>query len=73
MANGDVVLHATGRRRYCRIEGDKGLLAVRHERTVNMFGLDRFRFDKNAATAANKDPDNGSKSPESEKENKPGD
>ncbi|XP_040051896.2 SWI/SNF-related matrix-associated actin-dependent regulator of chromatin subfamily A containing DEAD/H box 1A [Gasterosteus aculeatus] len=36
-----------------------------------MFGLDRFRFDKNAATAANKDPDNGSKSPESEKENKP--
>ncbi|KAL6114062.1 smarcad1 [Pungitius sinensis] len=36
-----------------------------------MFGLDRFRFDKNATTAATKAPDNGSKSPESEKENKP--
>ncbi|XP_068560062.1 SWI/SNF-related matrix-associated actin-dependent regulator of chromatin subfamily A containing DEAD/H box 1A [Cebidichthys violaceus] len=36
-----------------------------------MFNLDRFRFDKKAATTTNKDQDNGSESPESEKENKP--
>ncbi|XP_034728991.1 SWI/SNF-related matrix-associated actin-dependent regulator of chromatin subfamily A containing DEAD/H box 1A isoform X1 [Etheostoma cragini] len=36
-----------------------------------MFNLDRFRFDKKAATTTNKDQDSGSKSPESEKENKP--
>ncbi|XP_040011692.1 SWI/SNF-related matrix-associated actin-dependent regulator of chromatin subfamily A containing DEAD/H box 1A [Xiphias gladius] len=38
---------------------------------MSLFNLDRFRFDKKAATAANKDQDSGSKSPESEKENKP--
>uniref|UniRef100_A0A3P8WTQ0 DNA helicase n=1 Tax=Cynoglossus semilaevis TaxID=244447 RepID=A0A3P8WTQ0_CYNSE len=32
---------------------------------------DRFRFDKNVTTAANKEQGHGSKSPESEKENKP--
>ncbi|KAG8011946.1 SWI/SNF-related matrix-associated actin-dependent regulator of chromatin subfamily A containing DEAD/H box 1B [Nibea albiflora] len=37
-----------------------------------MFNLDRFRFDKKSATTAtNKEQDGGSKSPESEKENKP--
>ncbi|XP_054466432.1 SWI/SNF-related matrix-associated actin-dependent regulator of chromatin subfamily A containing DEAD/H box 1A [Anoplopoma fimbria] len=36
-----------------------------------MFNLDRFRFDKKAATTANKEQENGSESPESEKENKP--
>ncbi|XP_029295421.1 SWI/SNF-related matrix-associated actin-dependent regulator of chromatin subfamily A containing DEAD/H box 1A [Cottoperca gobio] len=36
-----------------------------------MFNLDRFRYDKNAATTTNKEEDSGSKSPESEKENKP--
>ncbi|KAF1389259.1 hypothetical protein PFLUV_G00071590 [Perca fluviatilis] len=36
-----------------------------------MFNLDRFRFDKKAATTTNKDQDSGSNSPESEKENKP--
>ncbi|XP_037634394.1 SWI/SNF-related matrix-associated actin-dependent regulator of chromatin subfamily A containing DEAD/H box 1A [Sebastes umbrosus] len=36
-----------------------------------MFNLDRFRFDKKAATTTNKEQDSGSKSPESEKENKP--
>ncbi|XP_067377424.1 SWI/SNF-related matrix-associated actin-dependent regulator of chromatin subfamily A containing DEAD/H box 1A isoform X2 [Channa argus] len=38
---------------------------------MSMFNLDRFRFDKNVTTAPNKDQDNGSQSPESEKENKP--
>ncbi|XP_041792744.1 SWI/SNF-related matrix-associated actin-dependent regulator of chromatin subfamily A containing DEAD/H box 1A [Chelmon rostratus] len=37
---------------------------------MSRFNLDRFRFDKKAATTANKDQ-LGSKSPESEKENKP--
>ncbi|KAE8292071.1 SWI/SNF-related matrix-associated actin-dependent regulator of chromatin subfamily A [Larimichthys crocea] len=37
-----------------------------------MFNLERFRFDKKSATTAtNKEQDGGSKSPESEKENKP--
>ncbi|XP_059193202.1 SWI/SNF-related matrix-associated actin-dependent regulator of chromatin subfamily A containing DEAD/H box 1A [Centropristis striata] len=37
-----------------------------------MFNLDRFRFDKKAATTTtNKSQESGSKSPESEKENKP--
>ncbi|XP_031712465.1 SWI/SNF-related matrix-associated actin-dependent regulator of chromatin subfamily A containing DEAD/H box 1A [Anarrhichthys ocellatus] len=36
-----------------------------------MFNLDRFRFDKKATTIIDLDQDNGSKSPESEKENKP--
>ncbi|XP_035514995.1 SWI/SNF-related matrix-associated actin-dependent regulator of chromatin subfamily A containing DEAD/H box 1A-like, partial [Morone saxatilis] len=36
-----------------------------------MFNLDRFRFDKTAATTTTKKEDSGSKSPESEKENKP--
>lgn len=39
---------------------------------MSLFNLDRFRFDKKATTAPNKDQDNGSESPESEKENKPG-
>ncbi|XP_029016897.1 SWI/SNF-related matrix-associated actin-dependent regulator of chromatin subfamily A containing DEAD/H box 1A [Betta splendens] len=38
---------------------------------MSVFNLDRFRFDKKATTAANKEQINGSKSPESEKENKP--
>ncbi|KAM8759982.1 SWI/SNF-related matrix-associated actin-dependent regulator of chromatin subfamily A containing DEAD/H box 1A [Acanthopagrus schlegelii] len=38
---------------------------------MSRFNLDRFRFDKKAATTPNKDQDSGSKSPESEKENKP--
>ncbi|XP_044052564.1 SWI/SNF-related matrix-associated actin-dependent regulator of chromatin subfamily A containing DEAD/H box 1A [Siniperca chuatsi] len=40
---------------------------------MSLFNLDRFRFDKKAATTTttNKDEDSGSKSPESEKENKP--
>ncbi|KAK2837161.1 hypothetical protein Q5P01_014373 [Channa striata] len=38
---------------------------------MSLFNLDRFRFDKTAPTAPNKDQDNGSQSPESEKENKP--
>ncbi|XP_071763311.1 SWI/SNF-related matrix-associated actin-dependent regulator of chromatin subfamily A containing DEAD/H box 1A [Centroberyx gerrardi] len=38
---------------------------------MSLFNLDRFRFDKKAATATNKDQHNGSISPESEKENKP--
>ncbi|XP_070819782.1 SWI/SNF-related matrix-associated actin-dependent regulator of chromatin subfamily A containing DEAD/H box 1A [Chaetodon trifascialis] len=37
---------------------------------MSMFNLDRFRFEKKAATTANKEQV-GSKSPESEKENKP--
>ncbi|CAK6950557.1 SWI/SNF-related matrix-associated actin-dependent regulator of chromatin subfamily A containing [Scomber scombrus] len=37
---------------------------------MSMFNLDRFRFDK-AATTTNKQEESGSKSPESEKENKP--
>ncbi|XP_026199970.1 SWI/SNF-related matrix-associated actin-dependent regulator of chromatin subfamily A containing DEAD/H box 1A [Anabas testudineus] len=37
---------------------------------MSLFNLDRFRFDKKT-TAPNKDQNNGSKSPESEKENKP--
>ncbi|KAK9518719.1 hypothetical protein VZT92_022788 [Zoarces viviparus] len=36
-----------------------------------MFNLDRFRFDKKATTIIDLDQDNGSQSPESEKENKP--
>ncbi|XP_075955516.1 SWI/SNF-related matrix-associated actin-dependent regulator of chromatin subfamily A containing DEAD/H box 1A [Anarhichas minor] len=36
-----------------------------------MFNLDRFRFDKKATTIIDLDQDNRSKSPESEKENKP--
>lgn len=36
---------------------------------MSLFNLDRFRFERNPA---NRDRDNGSKSPESEKENKPG-
>lgn len=39
---------------------------------MSMFNLDRFRFDKKAATTTNKHEESGSKSPESEKENKPG-
>lgn len=39
---------------------------------MSLFNLERFRFDKKAATTANKGQDSGSKSPESEKENKPG-
>ncbi|XP_073323305.1 SWI/SNF-related matrix-associated actin-dependent regulator of chromatin subfamily A containing DEAD/H box 1A [Pagrus major] len=38
---------------------------------MSRFNLDRFRFDKKTATTPNKDQDSGSKSPESEKENKP--
>ncbi|XP_023250777.1 SWI/SNF-related matrix-associated actin-dependent regulator of chromatin subfamily A containing DEAD/H box 1 [Seriola lalandi dorsalis] len=38
---------------------------------MSLFNLDRFRFEKKAATATDKDQDSGSKSPESEKENKP--
>uniref|UniRef100_UPI0037E70398 SWI/SNF-related matrix-associated actin-dependent regulator of chromatin subfamily A containing DEAD/H box 1A n=1 Tax=Semicossyphus pulcher TaxID=241346 RepID=UPI0037E70398 len=38
---------------------------------MSLFNLDRFRFDKKAAKTTNKDQDSGSKSPESEKENKP--
>lgn len=36
---------------------------------MSLFNLDRFRYEK---TAASKDKECGSKSPESEKENKPG-
>lgn len=36
---------------------------------MSLFNLDRFRFDERACS---KDQVNGSKSPESEKENKPG-
>ncbi|XP_070689585.1 SWI/SNF-related matrix-associated actin-dependent regulator of chromatin subfamily A containing DEAD/H box 1A [Pempheris klunzingeri] len=38
---------------------------------MSLFNLERFRFEKKAATTTNKDQDSGSKSPESEKENKP--
>ncbi|KAG7223402.1 hypothetical protein INR49_032229, partial [Caranx melampygus] len=38
---------------------------------MSLFNLDRFRFEKKPATTANKDQHSGSKSPESEKENKP--
>lgn len=38
---------------------------------MSVFNLDRFRFDKNVTTSANKEQGSGSKSPESEKENKP--
>ncbi|XP_058491845.1 SWI/SNF-related matrix-associated actin-dependent regulator of chromatin subfamily A containing DEAD/H box 1A [Solea solea] len=38
---------------------------------MSLFNLDRFRFDKKAASSANKGEDGGSESPESEKENKP--
>ncbi|XP_053180990.1 SWI/SNF-related matrix-associated actin-dependent regulator of chromatin subfamily A containing DEAD/H box 1A [Scomber japonicus] len=38
---------------------------------MSMFNLDRFRFDKKATTTTNKHEESGSKSPESEKENKP--
>ncbi|XP_044229844.1 SWI/SNF-related matrix-associated actin-dependent regulator of chromatin subfamily A containing DEAD/H box 1A [Thunnus albacares] len=38
---------------------------------MSLFNLDRFRFDKKAATTTDKDQESGSKSPESEKENKP--
>ncbi|XP_071339280.1 SWI/SNF-related matrix-associated actin-dependent regulator of chromatin subfamily A containing DEAD/H box 1A [Trachinotus anak] len=38
---------------------------------MSLFNLDRFRFEKKAATARDKDQGSGSKSPESEKENKP--
>ncbi|XP_033476037.1 SWI/SNF-related matrix-associated actin-dependent regulator of chromatin subfamily A containing DEAD/H box 1A [Epinephelus lanceolatus] len=36
-----------------------------------MFNLERFRYDKKGATTTNKEQESGSKSPESEKENKP--
>lgn len=39
---------------------------------MSLFNLDRFRFDKKATPAPNIEQNNGSKSPESEKENKPG-
>ncbi|XP_068166653.1 SWI/SNF-related matrix-associated actin-dependent regulator of chromatin subfamily A containing DEAD/H box 1A [Antennarius striatus] len=39
---------------------------------MSMFNLDRFRFEKKTAATAEKDWGCGSKSPESEKENKPG-
>ncbi|XP_020499117.1 SWI/SNF-related matrix-associated actin-dependent regulator of chromatin subfamily A containing DEAD/H box 1A [Labrus bergylta] len=39
--------------------------------SMSTFNLDRFRFDKKAAKTTNKEADSGSKSPESEKENKP--
>lgn len=38
---------------------------------MSLFNLDRFRFDKKAAKI-NTEPDRSSESPESEKENKPG-
>ncbi|XP_040898949.1 SWI/SNF-related matrix-associated actin-dependent regulator of chromatin subfamily A containing DEAD/H box 1A isoform X2 [Toxotes jaculatrix] len=38
---------------------------------MSLFNLDRFRFERKPATATNEDKDSGSKSPESEKENKP--
>ncbi|KAM7017814.1 SWI/SNF-related matrix-associated actin-dependent regulator of chromatin subfamily A containing DEAD/H box 1A [Tautogolabrus adspersus] len=38
---------------------------------MSTFNLDRFRFDKKEAKTTNKEADSGSKSPESEKENKP--
>ncbi|KAM9360072.1 SWI/SNF-related matrix-associated actin-dependent regulator of chromatin subfamily A containing DEAD/H box 1A [Symphorus nematophorus] len=38
---------------------------------MSRFNLDRFRFDKKPATTTIKGQDNGSQSPESEKENKP--
>ncbi|KAF7662346.1 hypothetical protein LDENG_00238680 [Lucifuga dentata] len=38
---------------------------------MSLFNLDRFRFEKKTPAATNKDQQNGSKSPESEKENKP--
>ncbi|KAM7392025.1 hypothetical protein PAMP_022668 [Pampus punctatissimus] len=38
---------------------------------MSLFNLDRFRFDKKAATTADKEQESGSISPESEKENKP--
>nr|XP_020458120.1 SWI/SNF-related matrix-associated actin-dependent regulator of chromatin subfamily A containing DEAD/H box 1 [Monopterus albus] len=38
---------------------------------MSQFNLDRFRFEKKAGTATSKNLNNGSKSPESEKENKP--
>ncbi|XP_016898195.1 SWI/SNF-related matrix-associated actin-dependent regulator of chromatin subfamily A containing DEAD/H box 1A-like [Cynoglossus semilaevis] len=38
---------------------------------MSVFNLDRFRFDKNVTTSANKEQGNGFKSPESEKENRP--
>ncbi|XP_029999646.1 SWI/SNF-related matrix-associated actin-dependent regulator of chromatin subfamily A containing DEAD/H box 1A isoform X3 [Sphaeramia orbicularis] len=39
---------------------------------MSLFNLDRFRFDKKPTTSTNQPLDSGSKSPESEKENKPG-
>lgn len=40
---------------------------------MSTFNLDRFRFDKKPTATGNKEPAGcGSKSPESEKENKPG-
>ncbi|KAI3372781.1 hypothetical protein L3Q82_023239, partial [Scortum barcoo] len=53
------------------LERDKGLPPSGKKRTADMslFNLDRFRFDKKAT--ADKEQESGSKSPESEKENKP--
>lgn len=39
---------------------------------MSMFNLDRFRFDKKPGSNTNTNRDKGSNSPESEKENKPG-
>ncbi|XP_029916494.1 SWI/SNF-related matrix-associated actin-dependent regulator of chromatin subfamily A containing DEAD/H box 1A isoform X3 [Myripristis murdjan] len=38
---------------------------------MSLFNLDRFRYEKKATPTSNKDQQNGSVSPESEKENKP--
>ena len=39
---------------------------------MSVFNLDRFRFDKQQTATTDKEQDTGSISPESEKENKPG-
>lgn len=66
------MLHAD-KRKYCWLERDKGLPLSTTTPTVKMslFNLDRFRFDKKAATTTSKGEESGSISPESEKENKP--
>lgn len=68
------MLHAIGYRKYCWLPRDKGLTVSAWNRVLKMstFNLDRFRFDKKPAATANKEQGCDSKSPESEKENKPG-
>lgn len=68
------MLHAIGCTTYRRLPRDKGLTVSAWNRAWKMstFNLDRFRFDKKPAATANKEQGCDSKSPESEKENKPG-